>query len=218
MNHLCTVTEGDDRKWSFVGVWSKNRREWLETHLANMYFNRTTIGFFDSMGNQAVDFILNQTELSCIFCTPEYISKLVAMKKDSLAKTVKSLVSYEAVTAEQVASCAAVGVELIEYSKIVEQGLDSTIAFEKCTKDDCPMFSYTSGTTGDSKGVKLTHANLCASACCIKQTFENNRDDILISYLHYPHSFEAVMTTHCLMNSCKIGYYSGDPARLTEDC
>jgi long-chain acyl-CoA synthetase len=218
MSNLCTVTEGDDRKWSFVGVWSKNRREWLETHLANMYFNRTTIGFFDSMGNQAVDFILNQTELSCIFCTPEYISKLVAMKKDSLAKTVKSLVSYEAVTAEQVASCAAVGVELIEYSKIVEQGLDSTIAFEKCTKDDCPMFSYTSGTTGDSKGVKLTHANLCASACSIKGTFESNRDDILISYLPYPHSFEAVMTTFCFMNNCRIGYYSGDPARLTEDC
>jgi long-chain acyl-CoA synthetase len=47
---LATKTEGDGKEWSFIGIWSKNRREWLETYLANMYFNRTTIGFFDSMG------------------------------------------------------------------------------------------------------------------------------------------------------------------------
>ena len=63
-----------------------------------MYFNRTTIGFFDSMGVSAVDFILEQTELSCIFCTPEYIAKLIAMKKDGLAKSITSLVSYESVS------------------------------------------------------------------------------------------------------------------------
>jgi len=161
---LATETEGDGKKWQFVGVWAKNRREWLETHIGNMYFNRTTIGFFDSMGNQAVDFILNQTELSCIFCTPEYISKLVAMKKEDLAKSIKYLVSMERVKPEQVEACKAVGVELLELSYVIEKGLASTIEFNKCKADDCPIFSYTSGTTGDSKGVKLTHANLIASA------------------------------------------------------
>lgn len=47
---LATETEGDDKKWKFVGIWSKNRWEWLATHIANMYFNHTSIGFFDSMG------------------------------------------------------------------------------------------------------------------------------------------------------------------------
>ena len=56
---LVTQTEGDGKKWKFVGVWSKNRWEWLACHIANMYYNQTTIGFFDSMGIQAVDYILN---------------------------------------------------------------------------------------------------------------------------------------------------------------
>ena len=48
---LVTETEGDGKKWQFVGIWAKNRWEWLATHIANMYYNNTTIGFFDSMGN-----------------------------------------------------------------------------------------------------------------------------------------------------------------------
>ena len=92
---LSVETEGDGRTLHFVGIWAKNRYEWLVTHLANMYYSMTSIGFFDSMGFQAVDFILNQTELSCIFTTPEYISKIITMKKDGLAKNVKFLVSYD---------------------------------------------------------------------------------------------------------------------------
>lgn len=70
------------------------------THIANMYFSHTTIGFFDSMGVSAVDFILKQTELSCIFSTPAYIDKIVSMKKDGLAETIKFMVSFDDVTPE----------------------------------------------------------------------------------------------------------------------
>ena len=95
---LVTQTSGDDRQWSFVGLWSQNRWEWLATHIANMYYNHTTIGFFDSMGATSVDFILNQTELSCIFTTSEYIEKLVSMKKHDQAKTIRYLVCFNEVS------------------------------------------------------------------------------------------------------------------------
>lgn len=55
---LANSCEGEGKMWEFLGIWSKNRAEWLETHIANMYMNRTTIGFFDAMCAQAVDFIL----------------------------------------------------------------------------------------------------------------------------------------------------------------
>ena len=96
--NLVTETEGDGKKWRFVGLWSKNRYEWLATHIANMYYNQTTIGFFDSMGAQSVDYILKQTELSCIFSTPEYIAKISQMKKDNLATTSKFLVCFDDVS------------------------------------------------------------------------------------------------------------------------
>jgi long-subunit acyl-CoA synthetase (AMP-forming) len=39
-----------------------------------------------------------------------------------------------------------------------------SLPWNKCTENDFPIFSYTSGTTGDSKGVKLTHKNILSSA------------------------------------------------------
>lgn len=84
-----------------------------------MYFSFTTIGIFDSMGAEAVDFIAKQTELQCIFTEQAYIDKIIAMKKDKLASTVKNLVSYDPVRPADVEACKAVGMTLIEYSYVV---------------------------------------------------------------------------------------------------
>lgn len=88
----------DGREFKFIGIWSKNRWEWLATHIANMYYKYTTIGFFDSMGVQAVDFIIKQTELTSLFLSKEYIQKIISMKKDGFATTITQIVSFESVT------------------------------------------------------------------------------------------------------------------------
>ena len=39
----------------------------------------------------------------------------------------------------------------------------------------------------------------------------------MLSYLPYPHSFEQVLTTFAILSGARIGYYQGDPLKLTED-
>lgn len=102
--------------------------------------------------------------------------------------------------------------------QVIDAGKESNEPFEKCTQDDCPIFSYTSGTTGDSKGVKLTHKSILSSAQTMQPYLIVDREDAFISYLPYPHVFEQVLTMFGAINGCKIGYYQGDPAKLTEDC
>jgi len=116
---LACDTEGDGRKWNFIGIWSKNRQEYLHTHMANMYFTYTTIGIFDSMGAEAVNFITNQTELTTIFAEAPYVTKMIAMKKEKLISTIKNLVSYDPVTPADVEAAKAVGINLIEYNYVV---------------------------------------------------------------------------------------------------
>lgn len=55
------------------------------------------------------------------------------------------------------------------------------------------MFSYTSGTTGDPKGVKLTHKMILACGFAVNNRLSTNpitEDDSYCSYLPAAHSFE----------------------------
>lgn len=99
-----------------------------------------------------------------------------------------------------------------------EQGKETAPAFAKGSKDDFYMFSYTSGTTGDSKGVMLTHDNILSQAACAMRRTNLERGDCYISYLPYPHSYEQILTASTLMCRGRVGYYQGDPLKIVEDC
>lgn len=60
-----------------------------------MYNNYTSIGFFDSMGVESVDFIVKQTELKTLFTSKEYVEKIRTMKSDGFAQTITTLVCFD---------------------------------------------------------------------------------------------------------------------------
>ena len=74
--------EEDGQKLRFCGIWAKNRMEWTTTLIACMHYKIIAVGFYEAMGADQVEFILNQTEMSTIVCAPEFIAKVVQMKKD----------------------------------------------------------------------------------------------------------------------------------------
>ena len=87
--------------------------------------------------------------------------------------------------------------------------------------DDCIMFSYTSGTTGTPKGVKLTH-KMCLGSCFALNTHLINghtltTDDCYLSYLPSAHAFEATIFMESMICGMRCGYFSGNLLKLTED-
>lgn len=60
-------------------------------------------------------------------------------------------------------------------------------------KDHTFMFSYTSGTTGDPKGVKLTHKMIINCSFAVNARVGDvpiTENDCYVSYLPLAHSFE----------------------------
>lgn len=79
---LFNSVEADGRDWRFIGLQSKNRKEWNLIHIANMHNNVTTVALYDTLGEDASRYICSQTELTTIGCSADLIQKICTLKKD----------------------------------------------------------------------------------------------------------------------------------------
>lgn len=89
--------------------------------------------------------------------------------------------------------------------------------------DSVYILSFTSGTTGNPKGVKTTHRMIMTNQIAVNYALDKygigiHENDTAISYLPYAHVFEQANLANSLMFGMKFGYYSGDPLKIvTED-
>jgi long-subunit acyl-CoA synthetase (AMP-forming) len=65
-----------------------------------MHYDITNVGFYESMGFQAVDYILKQTEIATIFCEGRLLKKIVELKSKGLALSLKNLVVFDEVDSD----------------------------------------------------------------------------------------------------------------------
>lgn len=103
---LCPEVEGEGSMWRFIGLQSKNRREWYTIHLANMHIGATSVAFYDTLGPQAQKFVCKQTELTTICCAGDIVSKICKLKQEDQTdgegkmSAVVNIVSFDDVPAD----------------------------------------------------------------------------------------------------------------------
>ena len=109
----------------------------------------------------------------------DYVSKLSKMKPDDMeaGKTMMSrltsLIVFESTIPEQDLLLAKkAGIRLYTMDDVIKAGRSAADKSQQNpTPDDEIMFSYTSGTTGDPKGVKLTHRMILGCGFAVNARF-----------------------------------------------
>lgn len=203
-----------------MGIWAKNRKEWMISMIACMYQSVTTVGLYKAMNEHNVNYILNQTELETIIAEAAEVDLLLKYRANGKCEGIKRLVLLEDISSDSKAKAETFGIELLDFEVLVQEGSKSTTEFNKTKYEDTYAFSYTSGTTGDSKGVKLHHGMITESlGIFASETFSQDVLDNLvhISYLPYPHIFEQGMTGLTFQTGGRIGYYHGNPLKIPDD-
>ncbi|CAO2832722.1 unnamed protein product [Amaranthus hypochondriacus] len=198
-----------------VGLYMINRPEWVVVDHACSSYSFVSVPLYDTLGPDAVKFIVNHADVQAIFCVPETLKALLTFLSE--IPTVRVIVVVGGVDEHLPSLPQAVGIKLISYSKLLSQGRARLQPFCPPTPDDIATICYTSGTTGTPKGAVLTHGNLIANVAGTSIPVKFYPTDVYISYLPLAHIYERANQILVVYSGAAIGFYQGDNLKLIDD-
>ena len=207
--------------FKFLGIYSKNRIEWIMAYLGSHANSVTVVTIYDTLGEKAMEYIFKQTELETILieaCNLKTINKLI---KENKANKLKNLIVVDSEDEPQlIEELKARGINIFTFDEIVETGKTQgkDIILDPAKPETICTICYTSGTTGNPKGAMVSHAALESTINCMDHTgFEYYEDDIYLSFLPYAHIMETLIFALIMTHGRTFALYSGNPRNLTED-
>ncbi len=207
------LNEWKDYSMKFVGIFSKNREEYLILDMACCLYGIVTIPIYETFGLQAVEYIFSQTNMTTVFCSKSGFESMIKIGKK--VGSVANLVCLDSQTPEQLEQAAKLGYSTPKYQEIFDSDI---LPLEPLNPENIMTFSYTSGTTGNPKGVMLSYANIISVAYCLDYTdIHLTASDSHLSYLPLAHILERIVVWAFLNKGGSIGFYSGDVQKLKED-
>ncbi|XP_043204454.1 long-chain-fatty-acid--CoA ligase 1-like isoform X2 [Amphibalanus amphitrite] len=200
-----------------VGVYTQNCPEWVLTEQGCYCYNMVIVPLYDTLGEEACTFIINQAIISVVVVDNDTkIATLLGQRPRPLTH----IVSTRPVKPELVQRAKDAGVRVSRFTEVEKLGAAANIKETPPKPEDLATICYTSGTTGDPKGVMLTHENLVADVGAVLiQLGECAPDhtDTLISFLPLAHMLERVCETAMYMQGGSVGFFLGDIRALMDD-
>ncbi|XP_061944946.1 long chain acyl-CoA synthetase 7, peroxisomal [Populus nigra] len=203
------------QKGACVGLYFINRPEWLIVDHACTAYSYISVPLYDTLGPDAVKYVVNHADVQAIFCVPETLNTLLSFISE--IPSVRLIVVVGGVDEHLPSLPLASGVKLRSYTKLFSEGRSSLQPFIPPKPEDVATICYTSGTTGTPKGVVLTHNNLISSVAGFCMAIKFNPADIYISYLPLAHIYERSNQIVSVYYGVAVGFYQGDSLKLLDD-
>ena len=207
-----------DFKCRFIGIQGKNCPEWVMTDIANICYGYTTMPLYDTLGEEAVQHMFEETEMETLFLTKDQIKTIMNRYKEKKCPFLKNLVVLDDTKLTEEDKKLMEGVTWYGFWDIINQHKEDLKAYPQLTPDHVAFFSYTSGTTGRPKGAIVTHRNCMAIIGAAEHTiFYLSKDTVHLSYLPLAHVFEKVLFMQLSYLAARYAFYGGDTQKIKDD-
>ena len=221
--NLCPLTQiDDDDSFRLLGIYSKNRPEWLYSYFGAVRDSITIVTVYDTLGDIALEYIFNQTKLTTVVVESKVLKKLLNLAKKEKTCQLKNLIvlDYE----DDIPTCdelKKLGFNIFTFDEITKIGDDQgrDVEFHTPGPDTISTINYTSGTTGNPKGAKVPHNSIILNTDVIEMLglYLKEETDIYLSFLPLAHIMETLIMAVLVSRGIRIGFYNGDAKRLLED-
>lgn len=159
-HNLCPKISSDDGNFGMIGLYAKNREEWIVTDFAAVLAGIATVTLYDTLGKEFIEYIINQTQLNTLVLQSDKIKKILELKEAQKINLLNNLIVLDQISQEDNEKAKALNLTVYSYDDIQKDKTDfSEVKFEKVTGDTVYTICYTSGTTGNPKGAMMTHQN-----------------------------------------------------------
>lgn len=163
------------KKGDRIGIFSKNCAHWFIADLAIMMAGMISVPIYATAGTQTISYISKHSKMKAIFIGK--LDDISIVDKSLDDDIIKISFPYPGVTAKHSWQ------EWLDSYPAIDSIHDANI-------DDIMTIVYTSGTTGDPKGVEVTYKNLASAAQCTANVTIPNQKDRMLSYLPLAHITE----------------------------
>lgn len=212
----CGVNEGGR-----CGIYGANSAEWIMSMEACNAHGLYCVPLYDTLGAGAVEFIICHSELSIVFVEEKKIPEVLKTFPNT-TEYLKTIVSFGKVTPEQREEVEKFGLAIYSWEEFLQLGDDKKFDLPLTKKNDICTIMYTSGTTGDPKGVMISNESIVTLIAGVKRLLQSvneelNEKDVFISYLPLAHIFDRVIEELFISHGASIGFWRGDVKLLVED-
>ena len=99
----------------FLGIFSKNREEWAITDFASIISGITSVPLYDTLGQDAIEYILDQTQLKTIVCSAEKVKTIVDLKAAGKIKNIAQILYFDEIKSTDSDLAKSHGINLIKF-------------------------------------------------------------------------------------------------------
>lgn len=192
-----------------VALLAENSHNWGTVYLAIVRLGAVAVPILPDLPEADVHHILSEMECEMIFLTQRQLDKIYDIKK--MLTTIVTLDDAQ----EEIGL-----LNIKTFSDYLQEAHDQFSAalkndllqFPEVKGGDLASILYTSGTSGFSKAVMLSHANLCANAYSTSAIITLSPGSVFLSVLPIAHAYEfTVGFLLPIIKGCRIAYAGKAP-------
>ena len=187
-----------------VGIFSQNSVQYIECDFGAWGIRAVTIPFYATSSEQQIQFMVNDAKVRYLF-VGEQDQYDKARRVFSLCPTLDRIIVFDPTV--HISTHDPNAIYFSDFLKLGEN-LPRQTEVEKLQQeandDDIANILYTSGTTGDSKGVILTHGQFHAAMVANSKCVPVTEDDRIMNFLPYTHIFERGWAILCIYAGARL--------------